>query len=59
LLQKVKAELEKDIPIRLQGLAKEELKMLANYQFLTAKPMLVVLNIGEEQISQAHNWKVR
>jgi GTP-binding protein YchF len=52
LLQKVKAELEKDIPIRLQGLAKEELKMLANYQFLTAKPMLVVLNIGEEQISQ-------
>jgi len=52
LLQKAKAELEKEIPIRLQGLAKEELKMLANYQFLTAKPMLVVLNIGEEQISQ-------
>jgi GTP-binding protein YchF len=53
LLKKVKAQLEKDIPIRLQSLAKEELKMLANYQFLTAKPMLVVLNIGEEQISQA------
>jgi hypothetical protein len=53
LLQKVKARLEKDIPIRLQSLAKEELKMLSNYQFLTAKPMLVVLNIGEEQISQA------
>src|SRR4030065_2957625 len=52
LLQKVKAELEKDIPIRLQALAKEELKMLANYQFLTAKPMLAVLNIGEGQISQ-------
>ncbi len=53
LLQRVKAELEKDIPIRRQGLAEEELKMLSNYQFLTAKPMLVVLNIGEEQISQA------
>jgi len=53
LLQKVKAELEKDIPVRLQGLAKEEIKMLANYQFLTAKPMLVVLNIGEKQISHA------
>ncbi len=53
LLQKVKAELEKDIPIRLQGLVKEELKILANYQFLTAKPMLVVLNIGEKQMSQA------
>jgi ribosome-binding ATPase YchF (GTP1/OBG family) len=53
LLQKIKAELEKDRPIRIQGLAKEELKMLANYQFLTAKPMLVVLNIGEQQIPQA------
>jgi len=53
LLQKAKAGLEKDIPIRQQGLAKDELKTLSNYQFLTAKPMLVVLNIGEEQISQA------
>jgi GTP-binding protein YchF len=53
LLQKIKAELEKDKPIRIQGLPKEELKMLANYQFLTAKPMLVVLNIGEQQIPQA------
>jgi GTP-binding protein YchF len=53
LLQKIKAGLEKDIPVRLQGLAKEELRMLANYQFLTAKPMLAVLNIGEKQISQA------
>jgi GTP-binding protein YchF len=53
LLQKIKAELEKDVPIRIQGLAREELKMLANYQFLTAKPMLLVLNIGEDQIGQA------
>jgi GTP-binding protein YchF len=53
LLQKVKAELEKDMPIRLQGLVQDEFKMLSNYQFLTAKPMLVVLNMGEEQISQA------
>jgi len=58
LLQKVKAELERDMPIRLQGLSKEELKMLANYQFLTAKPMLVVLNIGEEKISQASQLEV-
>jgi GTP-binding protein YchF len=57
LLQKIKAELEKDKPIRLQGLAKEELKMLANYQFLTAKPMLVALNIGEGQVSQAAQFE--
>ena len=53
LLQKIKSELEKDTPIRLQGLAKEDLKVLSNYQFLSAKPMLVVVNIGEEQTSQA------
>ena len=53
LLQKVKTELEKEIPIRQQGLAAEERKMLSDYQFLTAKPMLVVLNMGEEQISEA------
>ena len=53
LLRKVKEELERDIPIRRQDLATEELKMLADYQFLTAKPMLVVLNIGEDQISEA------
>ncbi len=53
LLQKIKEELEKDKPIRIQGLSKEEFKTLANYQFLTAKPMLAVLNIGEGQISRA------
>jgi GTP-binding protein YchF len=53
LLQKIKAELEKEIPIRTQGLTPEELKMLANYQFLTAKPMLAALNVGEKQIPQA------
>jgi len=53
LLRKIKAGLEKDIPIREQGLAESESKMLSHYQFLTAKPMLLVLNIGEEQIPQA------
>jgi hypothetical protein len=53
LLQKVKGELEKGIPIRQQGLNTNELKMLSNYQFLTAKPMLLVINIGEEQLPQA------
>lgn len=53
LLQKIKAGLEKDIPIRQQNITKEELKTLSNYQFLTAKPMMVILNIGEEQIPQA------
>jgi len=53
LLQKIKSGLEKDLPIRQHDITKEELKALSNYQFLTVKPMMVVLNIGEEQIPQA------
>lgn len=50
LLNRIKAELEKNIPIRLQKLTEDELHSLSNYQFLTAKPMLVVINIGEKQL---------
>ncbi|MDD5313211.1 MAG: redox-regulated ATPase YchF [Dehalococcoidia bacterium] len=53
LLLKVKDNLEKGIPIRLQNLTVEELHSLSNYQFLTAKPMLIVINIGEQQLAEA------
>lgn len=52
LLQKIKLGLGKDIPIWQQYLTTEEIKGLANYQFLTAKPMLLVINIGENQLAQ-------
>jgi GTP-binding protein YchF len=51
LLQRLKSELEKDVPIWQQNLTGEEIKSLANYQFLTAKPMLLVINIGENQLT--------
>ena len=53
LLQKIRAELEKEMPIWQQGLNTEEFRSLSNYQFLTAKPMLLVINIGESQLAQA------
>ncbi len=53
LLSKINASLEKDVPIRELNLADEESKTIANYQFLTAKPLLIVVNIGEEQLPQA------
>jgi len=53
LLQKIRKELNNDIPIWQQGLSNEELKSLSDYQFLTAKPMLVIINIGEDQIEQS------
>jgi len=53
LLTKIKAELEKDVPIRELRLTTDEARTMANYQFLTAKPLLIVVNVGEEQIPQA------
>ncbi len=53
LLEKLKAGLETDKAVREQSLTQDEIKSLANYQFLTAKPMLLILNIGENQLSQA------
>ena len=52
-LLKIKADLEKDVPIREQRLTTDEGRTITNYQFLTAKPLLIVVNIGEEQLTQA------
>jgi GTP-binding protein YchF len=51
LLQRIKSELEKEVPIWQQSLTGDEIKSLANYQFLTAKPMLLIINIGENQLT--------
>jgi ribosome-binding ATPase len=52
-LIKIKASLEKDIPIREMQLTPEEVKSLSNYQFLTAKPILSVVNLGEDELPNA------
>jgi len=53
MLTRVKAELENEMPIRELGLTTDEARTIANYQFLTAKPLLIVVNIGEDQLPQA------
>lgn len=47
-----KAELEKDKALRTLPLDATALRLVTNYQFLTAKPMLVVVNIDESQLAQ-------
>ena len=51
-LNKFKSDLEKDIPIRQLQLSPEEARAVANYQLLTAKPLLILVNIGEEQLGK-------
>ncbi len=53
ILTKVKSDLEKDVPIRELRLTTDEARTLSGYQFLTAKPLLIAVNIGEEQLPQA------
>ena len=50
VLQRLQAALEADTPIRDVELPADEEKMLRGYQFLSAKPLLIVLNAGEDQL---------
>jgi hypothetical protein len=53
LLERIKAGLEAETPLRLQTLSPDEWRLLQEYQFLTARPMLLLLNIDEEDLSRA------
>lgn len=53
LLDRLRSRLEEGTPVRAHGLQPEELGSLSGYQFLTAKPLVVALNIDEEQLPQA------
>ncbi len=52
-LARFQEELEKDMPLRELPIDSVEARYVTNYQFLTAKPLLVVVNIGEEQLADA------
>lgn len=52
LLTRLKDGLENETPIREQTITPEEKKLLEGSQFLTAKPLLIVVNIGEDQLGQ-------
>ena len=49
----MKTELEKDLPIRETTPEPAAARIIANYQLLTAKPLLIVINIGEEQLAES------
>ncbi|MCJ7604967.1 MAG: redox-regulated ATPase YchF [Dehalococcoidales bacterium] len=53
LMQKFKAALENETPFRDMELDAADMKAVSQFQFLSAKPLLVAVNIGEEQLGQA------
>jgi hypothetical protein len=48
LLMRLKEALEREAPIRDLPLEPEEVSMIRGYQFFTGKPVLVVLNVGDQ-----------
>ena len=51
LLERLKAGAEAGTPIRDQDRSQDEKRLLEGFQLLTAKPAIVVMNIGESQLS--------
>lgn len=48
LLSRLKPYLEQGLPLRALELSPEEAKRLRGFQFLSAKPVLILLNLGDE-----------
>jgi len=55
MLTKMKGELEKDVAIRELKVTPEEARVMAGYQFLTAKPLLTVVNVGEDRLPEVES----
>lgn len=53
LMQRLRAHLDAVGPLRDMELTPAELKMLRNYGLLTLKPLLIVLNVGDDATSDA------
>jgi GTP-binding protein YchF len=53
VLRRLKVELEAGRPIRDAGLTDDEAKAVRGFRFLTEKPVLVLLNVGEAEIATA------
>src|SRR5581483_2025808 len=59
LLVRLKAALEAGTPLRAQEMSDEEAKSLVNYQFLTDKPLLLVVNIDESDVQRSGEIEVQ
>jgi GTP-binding protein YchF len=54
LMQKMKAHLEDDHPLREFEFAKDDNQVLGSFRFLSQKPALYLLNIDENHLGQIH-----
>jgi GTP-binding protein YchF len=53
VLERIAPPLREGVPIRDMGLTEDESKLIRGFRFLTEKPVLVLLNIGEGDVARA------
>lgn len=54
LLERCRLKLEEGAPLRALELSADDEKRMRGFQFLSQKPLLVVLNLGEEDAARLH-----
>src|SRR5215212_2494161 len=59
ILRRLKVELEAGRPIRDAGMTDDEAKAVRGFRFLTEKPVLVLLNVGEKDLPGAAELTAR
>lgn len=59
VITKLKNELQKGTPAREAGLSEEEEKIAKSLSLLTAKPILIVLNVDETALTDADNLEAK
>ena len=59
LLVRIKENLEKNIPVRKLEFTKDELKLLSGFKLITAKPIIYVANVSEDDIMSGENEYVK
>jgi len=52
LLQRCRATIESEKPLREMELQPEERKIISGYKFLSQRPMLYVLNLGDSEVAE-------
>jgi len=59
VLARIAPELENGTPIRQLGLNEDEDKDIRNFGFLSAKPVLIIANLGENNLEEADNLEAQ
>ncbi len=56
LLNKIKTNLEANIPVRRVDLNEDELKLLKNFNLLTSKPIIYIANVDETNLIEENEY---